>query len=269
MAGNYLNFHESYLANIPIVRISIEQQNRIAELVKRIELLKRCRIMYLKYWREWSSRLKNNEYSLSKILVNDMASITTGNFNSTWTSKASFYPTGQKLKEIAIKRYKEFHVVGDYKNNIIRIYGLDENSVEELVYEMELSSRELMLHIYYSLLQALESRAKIETLPQLFAKTTIPIIKEVNKSPNELTPNIIKKATNEFKKWLNEEKIEAVETDIVKIDNEIEDIEAKIDALVFKLYGLKEDEIKVVFDSLKTSMIYQQKVLDNFKKLEL
>jgi len=124
-----------------------------------------------------------------------------------------------------------------------------------------------MLHIYCSLLQALWSRVKIKNLLQLFTKTTIPTIKEVNKSPNQLTPNIVKKSKEEFEKWLKEEKMEKVEADIVKIDNEIESIEAQVDALVFKSYNLEEEEIKVVFDSLKTPRIYRGKLLEFFRRL--
>jgi len=265
LSGDYLRINSPYLRIFGIKEIDAKTANKIEYYVNLLVLLKKVRYKSFEIWKEWCARLKNDEYSLHKMLSEDARLIRKGEFNKAWTSKATIYPTESMPSMI----FNSFKVVGEVSKHVIKIYGLDEDNREKFVYEMELSNRELMLHIYYSLLQALESRAKIETLPQLFAKTTIPIIKEVNKSPNELTPNIIKKATDEFKKWLNEEKIEVVETDIVKIDNEIEDIEAKIDALVFKLYGLKEDEIKVVFDSLKTSMIYQQKVLDNFKKLEL
>jgi hypothetical protein len=124
-----------------------------------------------------------------------------------------------------------------------------------------------MLHTYCSLLQALESKLNIKTLSQLFEKTKVPIIKEVNKSPNELTPNMIKKTREEFEKWLEEKGIRELGADIVKIDNETEDLKARIDALVFKLYGLNEDEIKVVFDSLKTPAMYRSKVFEFFRKL--
>ena len=98
-------------------------------------------------------------------------------------------------------------------------------------------------------------------------KTIIPIIREVNKSSNELTPNIIKKVKDEFVEWLKQNEVENVEADIVKINNEIEELEAKIDAHVFKLYTLKENEIKIVFDSLKTPTAYQGRVLELLRKL--
>jgi len=265
MAGGYLNFHGSYIENLPIIPATASQQKFIAELVSKIEVLKNAHHKLRAIWMEWCTRLKNGECSLYAILSEDARLIREGEFNKAWTSKVTSYPTESMPNTI----FNSFKVVGEVGRHVIRIYGLDEDNRERLVYEMEFNNRELMLHIYYSLLQALESRAKIKNLPQLFTKTTIPIIKEVNRSPNELTPNIVRKATDEFKRWLNEEKIGFAETDIVKIDNEIEDVEAEIDALVFKLYGLEENEVKVVFDSLKTPTIYQRKVIDYFRRLEL
>lgn len=264
VAGGYLNFHGSYIENLPIIPAKANQQKSIAKLVNKIEVLKKAHHKLHEIWKEWCTRLKNDEYSLHKILSEDARFIRMGEFDKAWTSKATFYPTESNMQNMT---FNSFKVIGEVSRNIIRIYGLDENNREELVYEMEFNNRELMIHVYCSLLQALKSGRMIKTLKQLFTKTTIPIIKEVNRSSNELTPNIIKKVKDEFKKWLNEEKIEVVETDIIKIDNEIEDLEAKIDALVFKLYGLDEDEIKIVFNSLKTPTIYQDKVLEFFRGL--
>jgi len=265
MAGGYLNYHGSYIENLPIIPARIDLQKFIAQLANKIEVLKKARHKLREIWIEWCTRLKNDEISLHKILSEDARLIRTGEFNKAWTSKATFYPTGSIPNMI----FNNFKVVGEVGKHVIKIYGLDEDNREKFIYEMEFSNRELMLHIYFSLLQTLESRAKIETLSHLFTKTMIPIIKEMNKSPNMLIPNIMKKITDEFRRWLDEEKIEVVETDIVKIDNEIEDTEAKIDAIIFRLYELKEEDIKVVFDFLKTPMNYQQKVLDYFKTLEL
>jgi len=116
-------------------------------------------------------------------------------------------------------------------------------------------------------MQTLESRAKVKTLSQLFAKTMILIVKEVNRSPKELTPNIMKKAKEDFEKWKSEKHITDVNPDIANIINEVDNAEAEIDVLVFKLYGLQENEITTVFNSLKTSSTHQAKVLQFLRKL--
>jgi hypothetical protein len=223
--------------------------------------------MWFKFWRNWCTRLKRGEKeepSLSMILSEDAKFIRVGEFDKAWTSKATSY---SNEPEVLNATFNDFKIIGKSIGHEIQIYGLDESNKEKLIYEMEFNNRDLMLHTYCCLLQALESKADIKTSSQLFEKTKISIIKEVNRRSNELTPNLIKKTKEDFEKWLKEEGIEGIESDIVKIDNEIEDLEAEIDALVFNLYGLNEDEIKIVFDSLKTPAMYQSKVLEYFRRL--
>ena len=163
------------------------------------------------------------------------------------------------------KEFNNFKIVGDSTNPLFRIYGLDENNKEELIYEIKFNNRDLMLHVYFSIFSLLNSRIKVRNLLEFLNKATIPVV-----MPNiwEYTPNILKKAKQEFQKWLSKEKIKDKmirDADIIKIDNDIKEIDANIDALVFKLYGLAKDEVKVVLDSLKTPISYQQKIFSYFK----
>lgn len=263
MAGGYLNFHGTYIENLPILKVQSNEQKRIADKVRRLELLKNAHHVFYKIWREWCIKLKNDECSLYKLLSEDAELLRIGKFDKAWTTRVTFYPAELKISAI----FNDFRIKGEMDKYVIKIYGLDRNNQEELAFEMEFNNKELMVHIYCSLLQALESRAKIKTLSQLFTKTIIPVIKEVNKSPNELTPNILKKVTVEFEKWLKDNNVKGVEANIVKIDNEIDDLEATLDAMVFKLYELKESEITTVFRFLKKPTSYQEAVLKIFRGL--
>jgi type I restriction-modification system DNA methylase subunit len=264
VSGGYYSYQTKYLNNLPIKTAVQVPMNEMELLVGRVTILKKAGYKFLEIWREWCTRLKNDEYSLEKILNEDARFTKTGMFDKTWTSKVTFYPVEHTMPNIIFSKFK---ITGKSDKNTIEIYGLDESNKEELVYEMEFRNRDLMLHVYCSLLEALRSKAKIKKVYDLLTKTAIPIIKEVNRSSNELTPNIIKKVRDEFEGWLRQNKIGNMEADIVKIDNEIEDLEAKIDALVFKLYNLNQSEINIVFDSLKTPTIYQGKVLEFFREL--
>jgi hypothetical protein len=264
LSGDYLRINSPYLRVFSVKQIDAKAADKFEDYINLLMMLKKAQYKILETWREWCTRLKNDESSLYKLLSEDAEFVKTGKFDKAWTSKVTFYPTGNEASSTVLS---DFRIRGKESKHVIEIYGIDESNREELVYKMEFDNRDLMLHIYCSLLQALSSRAKIKNLLQLFTKTTIPIIKEVNKSPNQLTPNIVKKSKEEFEKWLKEEKIENVEADMVKIDNEIESIEAQVDALVFKSYNLEEDEINVVFDTLKTPTVYQSKVLEFFRKL--
>jgi hypothetical protein len=234
----------------------------ISKFVTKIINLKKSHHALFEIWNEWTIKLKNNELSLHQILVNEANLMRTGEFEKTWTSEATFYPDGEH--ENLSKEYKKFRVVGDNEKPILKVYGLDENNKEEMIYEMEFKNRELMLHVFLSTKQALESKRKIKTLAHLFAKTIVPIIQP---DSERNTPNIMWKVREEFGKWVESERVEQLESDIVRIENEIENMDARIDALVFRLYGLDEDEVRMVLDSLKVVNPYQRKILEEFVRI--
>ncbi|MHA1381295.1 MAG: Eco57I restriction-modification methylase domain-containing protein [Candidatus Helarchaeota archaeon] len=250
---------------LPIRKATLEEQKPIIKLVDRILLIKKLRYKLIKFWEEWSTKMKNDDLTLKKILSNDASSIREGEFNKSWTSKVSFYPSDNS--EEMDKSFNNFKILAEDFKSAIKIYGFDENNKAELIYEMEFNDRDLMVHVYNSLIQNLESKKTIENLTHLFDKTIIPIIKEVNKNPNELTPNIVKKSGEEFEKWLKKEKIEIINSDIIKFDNEIEDLEVRIDAHIFKLYDLSEEELKIIFNSLLPPLLYREKVFSFFRTL--
>lgn len=196
-----------------------------------------------------------------EILSQDLSHIREGETGKAWTSRASFYPS--ESREELNKTFAQFKVRGEVETPNLKIYGINGES-QELLYELEFEDRDLMLHAYCSLQQTLASK-RVNTLEQLLAKTEVSIIKEVNRTPKELTPNIMKRVKQEIG---GESGDKGVETDIVEIDTKIEDEEAKIDALVFKIYGLNEGDIRTIFASLKAPTHYQAKVLAHFSSLK-
>ena len=267
--GGFYSYARRFLERLPIKIPATTTECMLAEKceqsVNRILLLKRAQYVLLRQWRGWTTKLKTDEQSLETILSQDMKNLRSGATKDLWASKASFYPP--EHAEILNKSYCDFRIVGSENQASIKFFGIDEDNSEEHIYELEFEDRDLMLHFYHSLMQTLESRAKVKTLSQLFAKTMIPIVKEVNRSPKEITPNIMKKVKEDFEKWKLEKHITDVNPDIVSIINEVDNAEAEIDASVFRLYGLQENEINTIFDSLKTSPMYQAKVLQILRKL--
>ncbi len=250
------------LKQLPIKLTSSDKQKPIIELVDRIIILKKSYHALLKTWNKWSTKLKNDELSLHQILVNDANLMRAGEFEDTWTSEVSFYPDGEH--ENLSKGYNKFRAVGDTDKPILKVYGLDEHNKEELVYEMEFKNRDLMLHVFLAIKQALESKRKIKTPAHLLAKTIVPLIQ-----PDSVmnTPNIMRKVREEFENMVESERNEKIEPDIVRIENEIEEVDANIDALVFRLYGLDEDEVRLVLESLNDVNSYQRKILEEFVRI--
>jgi type I restriction-modification system DNA methylase subunit len=267
--GGFYSYARRFLEKLPIkipeTKVECTLTQKIEQSVNKILQLKKAQYVLLQQWIAWSTKLKTDEQSLEKILTQDRRNLREGATQELWISKVSFYPP--ERAEILNKTYSNFRIIGDRNQPSIRIFGIDEDNNEEQIYELEFEDRDLMLHFYHSLMQTLESRVKIKTLSQLFAKTMIPIVMKVNESQKELTRNIMKRVKEEFEKWKVEKRMTDINPDIVNIVNEVNDAEAEIDALVFKLYGLQENGINTIFNSLKTSPMYQAKVLEIFKRL--
>jgi len=261
ISGGYYSYQTKYLNALPIRKAKTNEQLEIEKIVDRVQILKKAHYKLLDFWKGWCLGLKTNEYSLLRILTDDLKSVRSGEIQNAWTSKVTYYPTEVSNPERA---FRDFKIIGESDKNILTIHGLTDKT-EEPIYTIEFDNRNLMLHFYCVLLETLRSRAEIETLSQLFSKTLVPIIKEVNKNSKDLTSNTILRARNEFNKWLEEEKIETLPADIVKIQNETLDAEANIDAIVFALYGMNQPEIEVILDSLKTSPVQQSRILEYLK----
>jgi hypothetical protein len=195
-------------------------------------------------------------------LLEDLQSLREGRIENAWIIDVTFYPDMER-KELE-KKYLEFNIVGEDVQPVIRIYGIVDGK-EEHIYTLVFKNRDLMLHVYISILLTLESRRRIQTLRELFEKTLIPIIVGIDTSSSKLTPNILKRALEEVNGWIRREGFEDMDLDIVRVNNIIEDVNAKIDALIFKLYGLNEDEVEIVLNFLKTRSNYRQKILAFFK----
>ena len=76
-----------------------------------------------------------------------------------------------------------------------------------------------------------------------------------------IKPNITENTINIMEKVKEENKsTDLDEVNIGTIDSDITDLEVKNDANIFKLYGLTNKEMNVIFQSLNISFSYQQLV---------
>lgn len=254
--GGFWIYAKRFLEKLPIKIPESESEKKtsqaIVTIVSKIINLENSRFELLKLWSEVSNRLKNSELSLTKLLSEDERKIQNGDFESSWISKVTVYPSSKS--DILHKGFNDFWVMADSTKPILDIFGITKEGKEQEILEFSFERRELMLQIYYSLLSTLSSHLKIGTLDDLLNKTLIPVI-----LPNtwENTASMIKKLEDEFSK----KSPESQDCDIVKIDNLIFDHEAKIDGLVFKIYSLNKQEINMVMNSLELLPSYEQLVL--------
>lgn len=254
--GGYYSYGKRFIEKLPIVipdKTNEQITNQIENLVKTIIANKRELSQFYDIWSYWSYQMKDAEYSLMDILRSEEENIKEGDLKYTWFEKVSFFVS--KKNEILTKEFDYFEIHGNYDKSSIQVFGVTENE-EEPLFEFVLKNNTLVDHFYLSLKTTSESRAKINTLEQLFEKTKISVLQP---NPSQKTPNIMPKVFEEFSK-VSSNKIDS----FVKTENEAEDAEAKIDALVFQLYNLTKDEMNSILNSVGLPNSYQIKVNNYF-----
>ena len=266
--GGFYSYARRYLERLPIEIPSTEKEQQlkisIESLVGKIIAHKKAEKWCKELWNYWSVKLKGNEYVLGKILEEDFTSVREGAFEKTWTRDVTFYPYQER--DVLSQEYSRFRVVGEKEHGVIRIFGLDESNREELVYQMEFKDNNLMNHVYASIVSLLDSRKKVNRLSDILLKTIVPVI---TPNPLQQTPNIIKKVEEEFSEWKQRNKLTDVQNEsLCEIHNDIQNIEAKIDSLVFVLYGLDKNEVTTVMESLSLPSSYQERVLSYLDEVD-
>jgi len=266
--GGFYSYAKRFSGKLPIKLPQTEIEEKIKEkielLVGQIIAHKQAENQYKKLWNYWSVKLKGNEYFLGKILEEDFKNVRDGTFEKTWTRDVTFYPYQER--DILSQEYSKFRVVGEKEHDIIRIFGLDESNKEELVYLIEFKDNDLMKHVYASIVSLLDSRKKVNRLSDILLKTIVPVI---TPNPLQQTPNIIKKVEQEFSEWKQRNKLTDVHgQSLCEIHNNIQKIEAKIDSLVFVLYGLDRNEVTTVLESLSLPSSYKERVLSYLDEVD-
>lgn len=254
--GGNLRLDIPYLNNLPIM---IEDDKKLVRLVNRIVTLKRLQHKFREIWRQYSQKYRNSCYSLGQILLDDKKEIQGGNFDKVWTVEANVYP--DEDNDLLQREFGKLRIIGE-SEKILAVYGVSGSS-EELILKIKTRGKEFRDILYSEIKHLLNSRSKVKKLRDVLSKATVSLIQ-----PNfwENSPNLIKGCVKKFKEWLENQNLDTKEADVVKIDNEIEDIDAHIDALVFKLYKLTENEIKTVLDSMAVRLSYRQKALKWLKE---
>lgn len=256
--SGYYSYGKSSVAPLPImIPTSTNEVNaakEIERMVDHISATKHARNEFLKIWHHWSGKLQNDERSLMEILRSDSNSIRYHDGSDTWFNNVSFYPDKKYDKELD-EEYNEFEVTGNSSNHKLIILGF-KGGKEEEIFTVESTDGNLLEHVYLSMLDVLNSRAKVKNLRQVLEKTNVPVIQpNLSKS----TQNIMIKVRQDYRT-----KGHKGSESVIQLDSLIEDLEAKIDAKVFTIYGLNVDDIILVMKTLPIRPAYQEKVIGHF-----
>jgi len=241
--GGNLRLDIPYLNQLPVKLSQSEKEtklaNNIVKLTSKIVALKTARQKYIEIWNEGFKRFNKVDRTLHEILNNDAELIKHGKSKDSWTNKVTFYPF-QNDKQL--ENFNQIKAIGDAKKSVIKIYGIHEDNRSNLIYEIVFNDKNLMQHVYFSIISALKSGVRIRNLGELFKKTSVPIVPPDIKTMQ----NIFEKIKSEFVDWLRHEKITEVKPEIAQIDQDIVFLDSEINNLVFALYRLNRDEVKLV-----------------------
>jgi len=256
--GGFYSYGKRFIENLPILipdKTNEKTSHQIENLVGKVVTNKKESSKFYKIWQHWSQQMKDAEYSLLDIFKSEEDNIKEGELDYLWFDKVSFFVSNKN--KILDKEFDWFKIRGDYKKSSIEIVGVSDEG-EESLFEFVLKNSKTLEHFYISLVITTESRAKINTLGQLFEKTQIPVLRP---NSSQKTSNLMEKVYNEFSK-VSSSKADS----LIKMENGIEDSEAKVDALVFQLYGLENNEMNSILSSLSLPPSYQSRVNDYFSE---
>ncbi len=252
--GGYWIYAKRFLEKLCIKIPTTSEENKyhsiIEKTVNKILNIKTNRNEQFIKWNDVSTRISNSVRTLFDILKRDEDYQREGDFDSSWTIRASFYPSSKD--ELLKETFDNFSIIYVTEHTMINIYGVTNEGEEKMLYEVIFKNNELLSHIYNCLDKTLNSRLRIKTLKELLEKTNIPVIQ----------PNLAENTINIMKKIKDESGEE--EHTIGEIDNMIIEYEAQIDASVFKLYGLNSRDIHTVMGSLNLPPSYEQLVIKHF-----
>ena len=233
-----------YLNELPIrLPITKKQKQLVKTIIYETRKIVDLKIAYNKFLNIWVNgfrRFGSTERSLYEILKDDAEQIKHGKSENAWTKKATFYPF-RKVDNVVDSA--KFQVITDYKNAIIEIRGFDKKSAQNLSYEMEFNSRDIMQHVYLSIVSFLRSRSRAKNISELLQKVEVPVVMPDIRS----ITNVFRKIKSELNEWLRKQKM-SLTSDIGYISENILKLDREIDNHIFNLYSLRNNEKKLILE---------------------
>lgn len=254
--GEFFSFAQRYMEDLPIAEPDDEAAfiDTIATLVD----LATARYKLEALWQDHKSIATDTE-TLTSLLETDEQSRRYGSFSDedSWFEDVEFYPDANE--DVLEKEYGDFTFDGDPETNTLYIYGV-RGEAEDRIYELEFSTTHHLNIVYLALNDLFDTRKKKEKLQHLLDKTEIPVIRP---SSAENTPRIIEEMIDHFDDWQAGAGLgTAVEPDIVALENREQDLFIELNADVFEMYDMSQDEALTVMNKTKVRHRERDMILD-------
>ena len=238
--GGFYSYARRFIKDLPIKLPQTDEEKALAEEIEDtveeiVELLKKHHLVK-SLWEEWSGKLGNKKLTLKKLI-------------ETWEKGVGRIPrerlffTDIRIISDEDTEYDGFEL--ELEDGILKLLGR-EKDISMSVLELE-GDKEILEHVYFSILNLLESRKKVKTLGDILNKTELPTVDGSPEGTKRIVSVIKEKAGVRqltFSLRLKKEK------------------EAYLDALVFKLYGLTKEEAGSVLRGLEVSGDYISRVVN-------
>ena len=288
LRGGYISYEDRFIRDLPIVipTTSIESQiSEITTLTKSLEALKKARKQFVGKWEKIATKIKSTDLTLMEMLEKDKEALLQ-NEDIRWFEDVSFYPHEDEKNSFLEQQFKSFRLFTDSENLVIKIQGIDAENTSTTVFEFTFKDEYLMQNVYLSLSGLLNSRVSTKKLKDIFEKIKIPAV-----GPNPTnTVNIVKQTIEKMdqkpeksekpkpslfdpsvplEEVTSEVILEDTPSNILDIDTKISENLSKIDAYVFKLYGLEKSEINQVLNIAEIAFSKQGKILEFYDQIEL
>lgn len=233
-----------------------DQDARVEEIKKLVSKIasgkKNCCKLY-DAWECRSGEIKDEDRQLCSIL-HDGAE----NAKDVVGDNALFESTSLDISKDVEKldeRYESFRVRAVYDESTIMIHGL-KHERSKSIFEIRFKDKTMMEHFYFSILKTLEARITSGSLKELFENTTVPILLP---DTHYKTASLMKEIMDEFSKDPE------IHGGVLKLENEIEELEAKVDYMVFGIYGISKKDAEKILSRTAMTNWHANRVLQLFE----
>ncbi len=229
------------IESLPIIRSNannIDIVNKISDLTKQIIDLKQKSY----WWLNTDEKISNTNRTLYEILNDDKDKFIKKD-NKRFFQHVKLYPDAFVDDEFEIFHVELINDINNAKYEL-SIYGISKkNPSLTLLNKFSFLDRNTAELFYLFIMKTLKSKLRIKTMKDLAKKTIIPLIQPDMETSS---PNVIEHLKDEL---INENKINQNEY-LSDLNKKILDLRIELEKLIFKLYNINENDIKIIVKCL-------------------
>jgi hypothetical protein len=257
------------ISSIPLIIPEENFNSVLKKIANDAYNLKKARRTYIDLWRTYSAFFKFNSKRLNAII--DSARLKKRNTSVSWLLRTELpVPEDHRYGKI----FEHILLRLNVTDNSLHFRG-ESGDVTKDLGALFFSGRELMLHIYCSILSS--NNLQNTSIGRILEDTNVPLREE---DTERQTDYIFKAVAIDFHNYIMVEKYVTydfkiidsepldVPENLIGVERYLADTLAKLDALVFKLYGLSKEEVRIVLEALDHTSVYRKDVLSRFSIFE-